>query len=81
MNTTIEIGKDFDLTEIINGEEVMSPSPFRKHQRIIQKIVWEILSYLKKNDLGELDISPLDVIFEEGVNRLQPDIVFIRKEN
>ncbi|MBF0467033.1 MAG: Uma2 family endonuclease [Nitrospirae bacterium] len=81
MGTTIELEKDFDLTEIINGEEVVSPSPFGKHQKIIQKIVWELLSYLKKHDLGELYWAPFDVILEEGQARLQPDLFFIRKEN
>ncbi|MBF0567152.1 MAG: Uma2 family endonuclease [Nitrospirae bacterium] len=81
MDTTIGLEKDFDLTEIINGEEVMTPSPFGKHQKVIQKIAWEILSYLKKHDLGELYWAPFDVILEEGQARLQPDLFFIRKEN
>ncbi|MBF0402860.1 MAG: Uma2 family endonuclease [Nitrospirae bacterium] len=75
------IERDFDLTEIINGEECMSPSPLGKHQRILINITKKILFHLEKHNLGELHISPLDVIFEEGVNRLQPDILFIRKEN
>ncbi len=75
------IARDFDLTEIINGEEIMGPSPFRKHQKIASKIAHKIFSYLETNYLGELYFSPLDVIFEEGVNRLQPDLLFIKKEN
>ncbi len=59
----------------------MGPSPFGRHQRIIMKITKKILSHLEKHDLGELYVSPLDVIFEDGINRLQPDILFIRKEN
>ncbi len=75
------IERDLDLTEIINGEEVMGPSPFFKHQRIVGKLHLTIGLYVKINNLGEVHISPLDVIFDEGVNRLQPDILFIRKEN
>ncbi|MBF0555738.1 MAG: Uma2 family endonuclease, partial [Nitrospirae bacterium] len=40
-----------------------------------------IRRHVKTNRLGKVHISPLDVILEEGINRLQPDILFIRKEN
>ncbi|MBF0568077.1 MAG: Uma2 family endonuclease [Nitrospirae bacterium] len=72
---------DLDLTEIINGEEVMGPSPFIRHQKIASRIVRRIFSYIETADLGEVYFSPLDVILEEGINRLQPDILFIKKEN
>jgi len=75
------IERDLDLTEIINGEEIMGPSPFIRHQKIVSKIARKIFSYTETNDLGELYFSPLDVIFEEGINRLQPDILFIKNEN
>ncbi|MBF0319890.1 MAG: Uma2 family endonuclease [Nitrospirae bacterium] len=75
------IARDFDLTEIINGEEIMGPSPFGKHQDIIMNIIRTILFHLQKNDVGKLCVSPLDVILEDAINRLQPDIIFIRKEN
>ncbi|MBF0321312.1 MAG: Uma2 family endonuclease [Nitrospirae bacterium] len=78
---TLTIERDFDLTEIINGEEVVSPSPFTKHQRIISNLFRIIDRHVEANKLGKVYLSPLDVIFEEGVNRLQPDILFIRKEN
>ncbi|QWR76890.1 Uma2 family endonuclease [Candidatus Magnetomonas plexicatena] len=75
------IERDLDLTEIINGEEILGPSPFLRHQYVVLNLTYIIHHYVKKNDLGRLHISPLDVIFEEGVNRLQPDILFIKKEN
>ncbi|MBF0488334.1 MAG: Uma2 family endonuclease [Nitrospirae bacterium] len=81
MNATIGIEKDFDLTEIINGEEVMTHSPFRKHQRIAVKIFRQLDRFVEHNKLGFVYFSPLDVIFEEGENRLQPDIFFVRNEN
>ncbi|MEO5358600.1 MAG: Uma2 family endonuclease [Nitrospirae bacterium YQR-1] len=73
--------RDYDLTEIIDGEEIMGPSPFGKHQKIASKIARKIFSYTETNKLGELYFSPLDVIFEEGINRLQPDVLFIKNEN
>ncbi|MBF0463463.1 MAG: Uma2 family endonuclease [Nitrospirae bacterium] len=73
------IERDLDLTEIINGEEIMGPSPFIRHQKIVSRIASKIFSYIETNGLGELYLSPLDVIFEEGINRLQPDLLFIKK--
>ncbi|MBF0467167.1 MAG: Uma2 family endonuclease [Nitrospirae bacterium] len=78
---TLTLERDLDLTEIINGEEVVSPSPFSKHQKIARKLTIAINRHIEANGLGELYFSPLDVILEEGLNRLQPDILFIRKNN
>ncbi|MCI4625414.1 MAG: Uma2 family endonuclease [Candidatus Magnetoovum sp. WYHC-5] len=59
----------------------MSPSPFIKHQ-IISSNLYNILSpYVRKHKLGKVFYSPLDVIFKEGEQRLQPDILFIRTNN
>ncbi|MBF0538664.1 MAG: Uma2 family endonuclease [Nitrospirae bacterium] len=73
--------RDFDLTEIINGVEVMGPSPFGKHQNISMRIVRRIILHLENNKLGTVFYSPLDVILKEGVQKLQPDILFIKKAN
>ncbi|MBF0553032.1 MAG: Uma2 family endonuclease [Nitrospirae bacterium] len=74
--------RDLDLTEIINGEEVVGPSPFRKHQDVVFNLADIIRRHVKTaKALGKVYLSPLDVIFEEGINRLQPDILFIRNEN
>ncbi|MEO5359810.1 MAG: Uma2 family endonuclease [Nitrospirota bacterium] len=72
---------DLDLTEIINGVEVMGPSPFRRHQDIVIAIAKKILFHLEKYKSGKLYLSPIDVIFEEGINRLQPDILFVKNDN
>ncbi|MBF0606938.1 MAG: Uma2 family endonuclease [Candidatus Magnetobacterium sp. LHC-1] len=78
---TQTLERDFDLTEIINGVEVMGPSPFGKHQDISQNINRLLVNYVHMNKLGKVFYSPLDVILKEGVQKLQPDILFIRKEN
>ncbi|MCG6551021.1 MAG: Uma2 family endonuclease [Candidatus Magnetominusculus sp. LBB02] len=59
----------------------MGPSPFGKHQRIVFNLASIMRQYVVENDLGEVFLSPLDVIFEDSTNRLQPDIIFIRKAN
>ncbi|MBF0466457.1 MAG: Uma2 family endonuclease [Nitrospirae bacterium] len=81
MDTTIGIERDFDLTEIINGEEVVTPSPLWIHQIIRDNLFRKIDRHVEQKGLGRLSSSPLDVIFEEGQLRLQPDLLFIRKEN
>ncbi|TLV01236.1 Uma2 family endonuclease [Dyadobacter luticola] len=70
-----------DLTQIINGEEVMSPSPFIPHQRVQIRLLRFLGNHVEPDNLGELFVAPLDVIFEEGFNVLQPDIIFISREN
>ncbi|MBF0523615.1 MAG: Uma2 family endonuclease [Deltaproteobacteria bacterium] len=72
---------EFDLTEMINGEEIMGPSPFLYHQQIVSNLYLYLRLYVDAQDLGKVYISPLDVIFEEKVNVLQPDVIFIKKEN
>lgn len=68
---------DFDLTEMIHGEERMTPAPLAPHQRLVAKLFIIIQKYLEKHPVGEVILSPMDVIFEEGVNRLQPDLLFV----
>lgn len=69
------------LTEIINGEVFVGPSPFGKHQDVVGNLYDIIRRHVRTNNLGKVYLSPLDVILEEGINRVQPDILFIRKEN
>lgn len=65
--------------EIINGEEYMAPSPFSNHQRIVFKLAYIFRTFIKDKGLGEVFISPLNVILEEGVNRLQLDLIFYER--
>ncbi|WP_420265483.1 Uma2 family endonuclease [Candidatus Magnetominusculus dajiuhuensis] len=78
---TLTLKRDLDLTEIINGEEVVGPSPFSKHQRIAVRLFTMMYRHIEQENIGFIYFSPLDVIFEEGINRVQPDILFIRKDN
>jgi len=73
--------QDWDLTQIINGKEIMSPSPISRHQIIVLELCGVFIEHARKNKLGKILISPLDVIFEDGVNRVQPDLIYISNEN
>lgn len=64
--------------EIDNGELVPMPAPGTTHQRIIMQLAQAMNSFTEKHDLGEVFISPLDVIFNDD-NTAQPDLLFIAK--
>ncbi|MBF0336656.1 MAG: Uma2 family endonuclease [Nitrospirae bacterium] len=59
----------------------MSPSPFERHQSISSNIYRKIDRHMEKVKIGKVYYAPLDVILKEGQQRLQPDILFIRREN
>ncbi len=69
------------LAELLNGVIYRSPSPVRNHQRIIGKLYSVINQFVEQNDLGELYVAPFDVYLDEHMNTVQPDIVFVAKEN
>jgi len=81
MTPTLIEKSDIDLTQIINGEEIMAASPFGIHQRISYNLTLEIGLFLRSKPVGTLFTAPLDVIFEEKINKVQPDLIFIKKEN
>ena len=68
------------LCQLINDKLVMSPSPIIIHQEVLNDINVEISMFLRKNPVGKVLIAPLDVHFSRQ-NILQPDILFIKKEN
>lgn len=70
---------DDERYELIEGELLMTPSPVPKHQRISRELEFEILRFVKKNDLGEVFYAPCDVYLDDE-NVVQPDILFISKE-
>jgi Uma2 family endonuclease len=78
-STEAIIWQDWDLSQIINGEEIMSPSPKSYHQIASRNLQRILDRYVVERDLGEILNAPMDVVFEEDYNRLQPDLIFIAK--
>lgn len=70
-----------DLTQIINGEEIMSPSPKHPHQIASSRLLKTLMIHVDDHQLGEIYHAPFDVIFEEDFNHLQPDIFFVSSKN
>ena len=64
------------LAQLIDGEIVMSPAPKSFHQQIVGNLYSELWLFLRKNQIGKVYISPIDVRFSENES-YQPDIVFI----
>jgi Uma2 family endonuclease len=79
--STILTTPEFDLSQIINGVTVMVPSPFGFHQKLSMKLSYLIQNFLEKNPHGEIFAAPLDVVLEKDINVLQPDLIYIKKEN
>ncbi len=72
---------DFDLTQILNGVRVMARSPFGYHQKVSMRLSFLIQLYLDKNPSGEILAAPLDVVLKKDFNVVQPDLIYIKKEN
>ena len=62
--------------QLIEGELVYMASPYSIHQEISINISTEIQNYVKKNKLGKVYYSPMDVHLDKE-NVYQPDILFI----
>ncbi len=75
----VKIPDDGKRYEILNGELIMSPSPTTLHQRVVGKLFIELKTFVEKNNLGEVFISPYDVILDDK-NIVQPDIIFVSNE-
>ena len=66
--------------ELIDGDLYMSPSPLRLHQRILLSIAHDLQGFLDDQPLGEIYISPSDVVFGQNVV-LNPDLYYVRNEH
>lgn len=78
----IEITKDMERAEFIDGEIIMQATPTAQHQSIILNIASEFKSALKNKKCRPY-IAPFDIILEnsnEETKRVQPDISIICNE-
>jgi Uma2 family endonuclease len=84
MNTSIrftyedleQFPDDGKRREIIGGELYTMPSPSTRHQRIVLRIVNSIYNFLEEYPLGEVFVSPIDVIFHID-DVIIPDVAFV----
>ena len=70
---------DDERWELLRGELIMVPGPNTAHQRITLNLAFSLRTFVEKESLGEVFISPYDVVFSHS-NVLQPDLLFVSKE-
>ena len=64
--------------ELYDGEVVVVPMPFLRHQRVAFHI-GEVLRDYEQREGGFVFAVPIDIVFSEH-NVVQPDVVFFRQE-
>jgi Uma2 family endonuclease len=69
------------LAEVIENQLFMAPSPSPDHQEASGNIFIEISLFVRKNKLGKVFIAPIDLYLDEYSNVVQPDLLFISKNN
>jgi Uma2 family endonuclease len=69
------------LAELINGQIYMSPAPTNRHQRVLKVLLKIVDDFIENQTLGEVLVSPVDIFFDDHQNAVQPDLVFISKDN
>ncbi len=62
--------------ELIDGEHLVSPAPFTKHQRISGNLFVAFHNFLKKNKVGKVFGAPCDVVLSD-TDIVEPDILFV----
>jgi Uma2 family endonuclease len=66
--------------ELWDGELVMSPSPRPGHQKLVLRIARLLEDFVQAKQLGEVYVSPLDVVFSPR-RVAQPDVIFVAQAN
>lgn len=74
------LGEGPPFPELINGEIVMAPSPFRNHQQVALRLAVLIQNHLEASPTGELYIAPFDIHFGEH-DILCPDLSYFAQES
>lgn len=75
----VALPDDGNRYEVIEGELCLVPAPNRKHQKIALKLARLIGNFLDGKSLGDVYISPLDVVLS-NINVLQPDVLYVSND-
>ena len=68
-------------TELIYGSLRVAESPLPRHQAVVLDLTLALVSHVRERRLGQVWISPLDVILDaERALIVQPDLFFISNE-
>lgn len=75
----LSVPEDDKRREIIDGELFVTPAPKIPHQSVLLNIAGAFRDYLKERPIGQVIISPMDVILSE-YDVLEPDLLFVSNE-
>jgi Uma2 family endonuclease len=73
--------EDGNRYEVIDGELYVTPPPIERHQRAVHVLEVLLGSHILQHDLGRLYPAPFGVVLSEGASGVQPDLVYVAKEN
>jgi Uma2 family endonuclease len=76
----LRLPDDGTRCEILEGERVMTPSPFTPHQAVQCRLGTALVNYVTSQRLGSVFYAPCDVILADDIV-VQPDILFVREAN
>lgn len=78
----LRLPDDDQRYEVIRGHLYVAASPNYDHQYTVIHLAAQLLGYVKANGLGIVLTAPFDVILPDGISApVEPDLLFIRKEN
>jgi Uma2 family endonuclease len=66
---------------VIENQLFVKSPPSPDHQETSGNLFYEITSHVRKKKLGKIFFAPLDLYLDEHSNVVQPDILFIAKNN
>jgi Uma2 family endonuclease len=67
--------------EVIAGELVVTPGPSPRHQEIAMRLSARLHDFVDGHGLGAVYPGPIDVLFAEEGDYVEPDIVFVRQDH
>ena len=65
--------------ELIDGEHYVTPSPNRKHQKVLGNLHLLIGNWLEQHPIGQVYFAPFDVIFTM-FDVVEPDLIYMSNE-
>ena len=65
--------------ELIDGEHYVTPSPNRKHQKVLGNLHLLVGSWLEQHPIGQVYFAPFDVIFTM-FDVVEPDLLYMSNE-
>jgi Uma2 family endonuclease len=87
MANRISVDEYFRMPETTKPQELVyglvrePPAPFYGHQRVVLEIAAALKVHVEAHHLGEVCISPLDVVLDESdALVVQPDVIFVSNE-